>query len=112
MSGELETAMLQTKVGDEQRERLLSELDEVLRLTKIVDGLTLLTKADAGQITLDFESWCNWMSWCGIVLRTRKFCPSARCAGLSWESGAGEFDGGPAPVTAVVVEPFGQCGEV
>ena len=52
MRGELETAMLQTKVGDEQRERLLSELDEVLRLTKIVDGLTLLTKADAGQVRL------------------------------------------------------------
>jgi signal transduction histidine kinase len=34
---------------------LLSELDEVQRLSKIVDGLTLLTKADAGQITLARE---------------------------------------------------------
>src|SRR5439155_13205616 len=38
-----------------QRERLESELDEVQRLTKIVDGLTLLTKADAGQIPLARE---------------------------------------------------------
>ncbi|MGZ4975289.1 MAG: HAMP domain-containing sensor histidine kinase, partial [Limisphaerales bacterium] len=55
MRSELETAMSGTTVSDEQRERLLSELDEVLRLTKIVDGLTLLTKADAGQISLDRE---------------------------------------------------------
>lgn len=74
MRGELETAMLQTKVGDEQRERLLSELDEVLRLTKIVDGLTLLTKADAGRSAW-IESRCNWMSWCVTVLRTRRFWP-------------------------------------
>jgi signal transduction histidine kinase len=52
MRGELETALVATNHSDEQRERLLSELDEVLRLTKIVDGLTLLTKADAGQISL------------------------------------------------------------
>ena len=32
-----------------------SELDEVQRLAKIVDGLTLLTKADAGQIALARE---------------------------------------------------------
>jgi len=37
------------------RERLLSQLDEVQRLSKIVDGLTLLTKADAGQIQLAHE---------------------------------------------------------
>jgi len=34
---------------------LESELDEVQRLAKIVDGLTLLTKADAGQIKLARE---------------------------------------------------------
>ena len=30
-------------------------MDEIDRLTKIVDGLTLLTKADAGQIALHLE---------------------------------------------------------
>ena len=38
-----------------ERERLLSQLDEVRRLAKIVDGLTLLAKADAGQIALKLE---------------------------------------------------------
>jgi signal transduction histidine kinase len=55
MRGELETALLESKASEEQRDRVLSQLDEVLRLTKIVDGLTLLTKADAGQVTLELE---------------------------------------------------------
>ena len=54
MRGELETALPEEQ-RPESRERLLSQLDEIQRLTKIVDGLTLLTKADAGQITLDRE---------------------------------------------------------
>lgn len=53
MHGELETALRDGPPGN--REHLLSQLDEVQRLTKIVDGLTLLTKADAGQITLKQE---------------------------------------------------------
>lgn len=53
MRSELETALTDSKQTDAERERLLSQLDELLRLTKIVDGLTLLTKADAGQISLE-----------------------------------------------------------
>lgn len=53
MRSELETALIDSRQTEEQRERVLSQLDEVLRLTKIVDGLTLLTKADAGQISLE-----------------------------------------------------------
>jgi signal transduction histidine kinase len=52
MHGEVETALQDPSLSAEQRERLESELDEVQRLAKIVDGLTLLTKADAGQIAL------------------------------------------------------------
>jgi signal transduction histidine kinase len=52
MHGELETALQDKTLAAPQRERLESELDEVQRLAKIVDGLTLLTKADAGQIAL------------------------------------------------------------
>jgi signal transduction histidine kinase len=37
------------------RERLASHLDEIERLTRIVDGLTLLTRADARQIRLSRE---------------------------------------------------------
>jgi len=32
-----------------------AQLDEVQRLAKLVDGLTLLTKADAGELTLERE---------------------------------------------------------
>jgi signal transduction histidine kinase len=53
MHGELESALHDDSLPAVQRERLLSQLDEVQRLTKIVDGLTLLTKADAGQVRLD-----------------------------------------------------------
>lgn len=53
MHGELETALREE--NQPNRERLLSQLDEVQRLTKIVDGLSLLTKADAGLITLKRE---------------------------------------------------------
>jgi signal transduction histidine kinase len=52
MHGELETALQDQTLTAAQREQLESELDEVQRLAKIVDGLTLLTKADAGQIAL------------------------------------------------------------
>ena len=52
---ELETALQNQNLPAEERQRLESELDEVQRLGKIVDGLTLLTKADAGQIVLARE---------------------------------------------------------
>ncbi len=55
MHGELETALREETLSVSQRERLLSQLDEVQRLAKIVDGLTLLTKADAGQVALRLE---------------------------------------------------------
>jgi signal transduction histidine kinase len=55
LHGELETELRDEKLSPPQRERLASQLDEVQRLSKIVDGLTLLTKADAGQIQLGHE---------------------------------------------------------
>lgn len=55
MQGELETACREEALTNAQRERLLSQLDEVQRLGKIVDGLSLLTKADAGQVQLADE---------------------------------------------------------
>jgi len=50
--GELETALQDATLSAAQRDHLESELDEVQRLTKIVDGLALLTRADAGQVAL------------------------------------------------------------
>ncbi len=54
MRGELETALAE-EADPIRRERMTSQLDEIQRLAKIVDGLTLLTKADAGQIELKHE---------------------------------------------------------
>ena len=55
LHGEMETALRDGALAPAQREIVLSQLDEVQRLAKIVDGLTLLTKADAGQVALNFE---------------------------------------------------------
>jgi signal transduction histidine kinase len=55
MRGELETALHDEHSSAAQRERLASQIDEIERLTKIVDALTLLTRADAGQIALKCE---------------------------------------------------------
>src|SRR3569833_3014999 len=54
MRGELETALGDKNLTVAQKELLLSQVDEIERLARIVDGLTLLTKADTGQITLNF----------------------------------------------------------
>jgi len=57
LRGELEVALREEKNGAApQPARLLSQIDEIDRLTKIVDGLTLLTKADAGQVALQLEA--------------------------------------------------------
>ncbi len=52
MQGEIETAVREETLDPVERERLLSQLDEVSRLATIVDGLALLTKADAGLVVL------------------------------------------------------------
>jgi signal transduction histidine kinase len=56
MRGETESGLQEANLSAAQRERLQSQLDEIQRLTKIVDGLTLLTRADAGQIQLNLET--------------------------------------------------------
>jgi signal transduction histidine kinase len=56
MQGEIETACREESLTDDQRDRLLSQLDEVQRLATIVDGLALLTKADAGLVSLTLDS--------------------------------------------------------
>jgi signal transduction histidine kinase len=55
MRGELETALQETGLSPAQRVGMESELDEIQRLTTIVDGLSLLTKADAGLVKLEFR---------------------------------------------------------
>ena len=55
LSGEIETALRDESLSSAERERLASQLDEARRLSKIVDGLTLLAKADAGQVALKLD---------------------------------------------------------
>lgn len=52
LCGETETELREESLGPAERDRMLSRLDELRRLARIVDGLTLLAKADAGLITL------------------------------------------------------------
>ena len=55
MHAELETALRDNSLADSERDRFASLLDEIQRLTQIVDGLTFLTKADAGVLKLVSE---------------------------------------------------------
>ncbi|HEY4416974.1 MAG TPA: ATP-binding protein [Verrucomicrobiae bacterium] len=56
LCGETEMALREENLSPTDRERAMSQLDELRRLARIVDGLTLLAKADAGQIILQIES--------------------------------------------------------
>ena len=55
LCGETEIASRDESLPPAERERAASQLDELRRLARIVDGLTLLAKADAGQIALAME---------------------------------------------------------
>jgi len=55
LCGEIETVLRDESLSAAERERAASLLDELRRLARIVDGLTLLAKADAGQVPLNFE---------------------------------------------------------
>ncbi len=55
LHGELEIELLSDSLSAKRREELCSQLDEIQRLAKIVDGLTLLTRGDAGQVELKIE---------------------------------------------------------
>ena len=55
LHAEIETALVGEPLSETQRERLARQLDELQRLGKMVDGLTLLTRADTGQIEMDRE---------------------------------------------------------
>ncbi len=55
LCGETETALRDETLSPAERERFASQLEELHRLARIVDNLTLLTKADAGQVELKQE---------------------------------------------------------
>ena len=55
LRGEIETQLRDDECAPARRDALASQLDEILRLTQIVDQLALLTKADSGLIALAQE---------------------------------------------------------
>jgi len=52
LCGETETELRDESLAPRERERAASRLEELRRLTRIVDGLTLLARADAGMVPL------------------------------------------------------------
>ena len=55
LRAEAENALREESLSPAQRERLESQVEELQRLARIVDALSLLTKADAGQVALDLQ---------------------------------------------------------
>jgi len=55
LCGEMEIALRDDALPAAERERYASQLDELRRLSRIVDALTLLARADAGLVDLKFE---------------------------------------------------------
>ena len=55
LRGQTETALREELLSPEQREIFADQLDELRRLTRIVDNLTLLAKADAGLVQLELK---------------------------------------------------------
>ena len=55
LHGEMEAALTTEPLNEAQRERLVRQLDEVQRLARIVDKLSLLARADAGLIETEIE---------------------------------------------------------
>ncbi len=53
MRGEIELALRGNRKGASYKKTLASLLDEVLRMTSIIEGLILLAKADSGTVKLD-----------------------------------------------------------
>jgi heavy metal sensor kinase len=52
LRAQIETALRDPATPQTQREIFADQIDEITRLAKIVDSLTLLAKADAGQLAL------------------------------------------------------------
>ncbi len=53
LCGEVETKLGDAKLNAEDRDFFVSQLEEFRRMSRIVDGLTLLAKADAGIVRLE-----------------------------------------------------------
>ncbi len=55
LKGEMEVALRSPRSPEEYRQVLYSGLEEIDRLSRLVEGLLLLSRADAGALRLDFK---------------------------------------------------------
>ena len=55
LKGEMEVALRSSRSPEEYQEVLQSGLEEIDRLSRLVDGLLLLARADAGVLRLDYK---------------------------------------------------------
>ena len=55
LQGEIETSLSDVAATETQREAFASQLDEIQRLTNIVEGLTLLARVDACKVAIASE---------------------------------------------------------
>lgn len=58
LKGEVEVALRKARASQEYEQILRSNLEEINRMSKIVEDLLLLSKADTGEIRLDKEDVC------------------------------------------------------
>jgi signal transduction histidine kinase len=56
LRGEIEMKLREPALPDKEREYFAAQLDEVIRLARIVDSLALLAKVDAGKLTVAREA--------------------------------------------------------
>jgi len=55
LKGETEMALRQSRTGKEYQQTLASNLEEINRISKIVDNLFILSKADLGEVRLEMK---------------------------------------------------------
>lgn len=77
LKGEIEVALRRARTGDEYRAILTSNLEEINNMTKVVDDLLLLSRADGGEIPLkktltDLSEFLTEIQVQGQVLATSK----------------------------------------
>lgn len=58
LRGTIEVTLRRTRTAEEYRDTLAVSLGEIGRLCRLVDGLLTLSRADAGQLTVDLQP-CN-----------------------------------------------------
>ena len=77
LTGTLETALVKGRTAKEYRRILESNLDEVGRMTRLIENLLLLARLDSQQLvlqstTLDFGEFCrSWMEDFSLLLESK-----------------------------------------